>query len=70
MILNRKNNSKSTTQKIVAAMSIITAVSTAAAAGYKFYCAVQGKKCKALNEKKLDDRLADSMDASDATAVY
>lgn len=59
-----------TTQKIVNAMGILTAIGSLATVGYKLYQTVSETKTRKIESDKLDERLTDSMDASDATAVY
>lgn len=57
-------------KKFTAALSILTAIGSAAVAGYKIYSTYQELRAKKKEDQKLEERLVQSMEGSDATAVY
>lgn len=54
-------------KKLVTILSIVSAVASAATVGIKLF---RTMKQKQLGEKKYDDTVASTMDASDAVAQY
>jgi hypothetical protein len=66
----RNKEMNKTTQKLVRAMTILTTLGSLATVGIGLYRALKEDKRFKKVDTKLDERLDQSMDCSDATAVY
>ena len=58
------------TRKLKAALTMVTMLASAVTVAVKLYDAYNSRLALKSREKRLDDKLADSMDCSDAVASY
>ena len=61
---------RSNTQRMLRLITIVTTLGSLATVAVNLYSSIKQTKRNREIDHKLDDRLVDSMDCSDATATY